>query len=211
MKTVGDRILCEVRGTGEEVIIPISAIRNHKQSRSSVEEFDKAFAQRKAEEEAAAKKAEKAEEARQQSEAFKIINKEKGRIISGTYPILTKLTVQFIYHLCIRCNVKLGFTESFNRLISDFLDSKGEIKLPKLSADEQVDEIVLVQMSSDERKDFEAFEIEYVSNFAGKIIHSFDKNEYPNFSDHLIQILYHLCKKCNIKIGFRHRFNLLVD
>jgi hypothetical protein len=199
IETVGDRILCEVRGTGEEVIIPISAIKNHNQSRSSVEEFDKAFAQRKA-------AAEKAEEVRQQSEAFKILNKEKGKIISGTYPILTKLTLQFIYHLCIRCNVKLGFTEAFNRLLSDFLDPKGEIKMLKFS-----DEICLVEMSSEEQANFKEFETEYTSNFAGTIIHCFDKNEYPDFSDHLIRILYHLCKRCNIKIGFKHRFNLLVD
>ena len=96
--------------------------------------------------------------------SFKNHQKRLGRLqvppnLQKYYPEFSEHLLQILYHLSVRCNVKIGFKYRFNRLVFRLLKFGDQIKfsLPQLSEQEQVT--------------FEAFKTKYNDEMVGKVIH----------------------------------------
>ncbi len=151
-------IKCQIRGTPEEVIIPISAIVNHIPSKKDVSEYDEKLAQQKAKEKAARD----AEEAKQQSEAYKAQMKERGKIVSFPqiqyhYPLFSDASMKALFLLCKRFQIALEFTYQFNLIVR---------RLVCLGDQSRFDS---QEFSEEYQKDFEAFLEKYMDQFVGRV------------------------------------------
>lgn len=188
-------IRCQIRGTDEEVVIPISAIVNHMPSRKDVDEYLKKLAQQQAEKEAA-----RAAEEAERLEKKRIADiKKRSAVLPPTYPRLSDFFLQILFNLCMTKGVVIGFTLEFNHLFLELLsfDEERQTGLPG--------------MSEGNSPDFESFKKKYNECFAGKFIYPRPQPKYyPLLSDHLLQILYHLSVRCNIAIQLEYAFNLIV-
>ena len=168
-------IKCQIRGTPEEVIIPISAIVNHIPSKKDVSEYDEKLAQQKAKEKAARD----AEEAKQQSEAYKAQMKERGKIVSFPqiqrhYPLFSDASMKALFILCKRFQIALERTYQFNLIIFRLI-CLGDQSL--YSPPEIVEE---------DQKDFEAFMEIYMNQFVGRgIVSNTIRFQLSTLPDHL--------------------------
>jgi hypothetical protein len=152
-------IKCQIRGTGEEVTIPISAIVNHIPSRKDVAEYDQKIAQQKDEEKAAID----AKAAAEASDAFKDQMRQRGAIVDKSspqryYPLLSDHLLQILYHLSVRCKVKIGFEYKFNLLIFRLLSFGDQSQFP------------LPQLSEEKKTEFESFKTKYNNEMVGRVI-----------------------------------------
>jgi hypothetical protein len=168
-------IRCQISGTNEEVIIPISAIVNHIPSRKDVSQYDEKLAQQKAKEKAARD----AEEAKQQSDAYKAQMKERGKIVSFPqiqrhYPLFSEVSMKVLFLLCKRFGIALEFTYQFNLLVRRLVCLGDQsIYFP-------------LELSEEDQEDFMAFMETYMNQFVGRVIVSNTiRFQQSNLPDHL--------------------------
>jgi hypothetical protein len=188
-------IRCQIRGTDEEVVIPISAIVNHMPSRKDVDEYLKKLAQQQAEKEAA-----RAAEEAERLEKKRIADiKKRSAVLPPTYPRLSDFFLQILFNLCMTKRVVIGFTLEFNLLFLEHLNFDEERQTG------------LSGISEENSPNFEIFKKKYNECFADKFIYPRPQPKYyPLLSEHLLQILYHLSVRCNIAIQLEYAFNLIV-
>ena len=148
-----------VQGTDERVIIPIVNVITHATTRDDVESYHKDLERKKQLE----KEKTKAKAALEASDAFKEQMRQKGAIVDYSkpqrnYPVFSDHLLQILYHLSVRCNVKIGFKYRFNLLVFRLLSFGSQIRfqLPQLSEEEQVT--------------FEAFKTKYNNEMIGRVI-----------------------------------------
>ena len=152
-------IKCQIRGTDEEDIIPISAILQHMISKKDKNEYDEKLAQQKANEKAARD----AEEARKYSEDYKAQMSERGEIVSFPgmqryYPLFTPEFMIILFLLCKRFEIKIGFGYRFNLIVDRLRYFVGNSDfLPQLEEDKDA---------------FEAFVEKYMTQIVGRVIRS---------------------------------------
>jgi hypothetical protein len=174
-------IRCKIRGTDEEVIIPISAIVNHILSKKDVSQYDENLAQQKAKEKAARD----AKEAKQQSEAFKAQMKERGKIasfkqIQRHYPLFSEVSMKVLFLLCKRFGIALESTHQFNLLVRRLvcLGDQSIYSPPELAEEDQ--------------KAFMVFMETYMNQFVGLVIVSntirFQQSNLPDNKRGLFEI-----------------------
>jgi hypothetical protein len=180
-------IKCQIRGTDEEVVIPISAILNHIPPRKDVDEYDEKLAQEKAKEKATRD----AEEAQQQSEAYKAQMMERGEIIAfpkiqRDYPLFNPEFMLILFFICKKNGIEIGFGYRFNlivrRLVCFVRRSKSQRdqpgsppqNLPKEynKALEFFMKKSTSQFPEEDIKAFEAFVDKYMTQFVGRVIRS---------------------------------------
>jgi hypothetical protein len=156
-----DSFVFLVQGTEERVIIPIGNIMTHTTTRDEVESYNKNLERKKQLEKAKAE----AKAALEASEDFKKQMRQKGEIVDKSkpqrnYPFLSDHLLQILYHLSVRCNVKIGFKYRFNLLVFRLLSFgyQTHFQLPQLSEEEQVN--------------FEAFKTKYNNEMVGRVIRS---------------------------------------
>ena len=150
-------IRCQIRGTDEVVIIPISAIVNHILSKKDVSQYDENLAKQKAKEKAARD----TEEAKQQSEAYKAQMKERGKIVSfpqiqRNYPLLSEVSMKVLFLLCKRFGIALDFTYQFNLLVRRLVCIGDQSNFQELAEEDQ--------------EAFMAFMERYMNQFVGRVI-----------------------------------------
>ncbi len=168
-------IRCQIRGTDEQVIISISAIVNHIPSKKDVSQYDEKIAQEKANEKAARD----AEEAKQQSEAYKAQMMERGNIVEfpkmqRNYPLFSEVSMKILFLLCKRFGTGLEFTRLFNRIVRRIRHLGDQSRFPS------------VELSEADQKDFEAFKEKYMTKFVGRVIVSNTiRFQQSNLPDHL--------------------------
>lgn len=168
-------IKCQIRGTLEEVIIPISSIVTHILSKNDVSQYDENLAQKKAEEKVALA----AEEAKQHSEAYKTQMRERGEIvgfpkIQRNYPLFSKVSMKVLFLLCKRFEIALDFSYKFNLLVRRLvcLGDQSIYSPPELAEEDQ--------------KAFMAFMETYMNQFVGRVIVSNTiRFQQSNLPDHL--------------------------
>jgi len=166
-------IRCQIRGTPEEVIIPISAIVTHILSKKDVSQYDENLAQNKAEEKAARD----AEEAKQHSEAYKIEMRERGDIvgfpkIQRHYPLFSEVSMKVLFLLCKRFGIALDFSYKFNLLVRRLVCLGDQSEFQELAEEDQ--------------KAFMAFMEKYMDQFVGRVIVSKTvRFQQSNLPDHL--------------------------
>jgi len=166
-------IRCQIRGTPEEVIIPISAIVTHILSKKDVSQYDENLAQKKAEEKAVRD----AEEAKQHSEAYKTQMRERGEIvgfpkIQRNYPLFSEVSMKVLFLLCKRFGIALDFSYKFNLLVR---------RLVCL-----VDQSEFQELVEEDQKAFIAFMEKYMDQFVGRVIVSKTvRFQQSNLPDHL--------------------------
>jgi hypothetical protein len=177
-------IRCQIRGTDEEVIISISAIVNHIPSKKDVSQYDKKIAQEKAKEKAARD----AEEAKQQSEAYKAKMRKQGEIVSfpqiqRNYPLFSEVSMKVLFLLCKRFGIALEFTYRFNLIVRRLvcLGDQSIYSPPELAEEDQ--------------EAFMAFRERYVNQFVGRVIVSntirFQQSNLPDKLRGLFEIHCH--------------------
>jgi len=180
-------IRCQIRGTDEEVIIPISAIVNHIPPRKDIDEFLKNLAQQQAEEKAACD----ADEAKQQSEAYKAQMMERGKIIAfpkiqRNYPLFTPEFMLILFLICKKIRIEIGFGYRFNlivrRLVCFVRRSESQHDKPSSPSQNLPEkynkalkdfmEKCRSQFPEEDIKAFEAFVEKYMTQFVGRVIRS---------------------------------------
>jgi hypothetical protein len=168
-------IRCQIRGTDEVVIIPISAIVNHILSKKDVSQYDENLAQQKAKEKAARD----SEEAKKQSEDYKAQMRKRGEIVSylqiqRNYPLFSEVSMKVLFLLCKWFGIALDFTYQFNLLVRRLvcLGDQSIYSSPQLAEEDQ--------------EAFMAFMEKYMNQIVGRVILSntirFQQSTLP---DHL--------------------------
>jgi hypothetical protein len=172
-------IMCQIRGTDEVVIIPISAIMNHILSKKDVSQYDEKIAQEKANEKAARD----AEEANQQSDAYKAQMRKRGEIasfpqIQRNYPLFSEVSMKVLFLLCKRFGIALDFTYQFNLLVRRLVCVGDQSKFQELAEEDQ--------------EVFMAFMERYMNQFVGLVIVSntirFQQSNLPDNKRGLFEI-----------------------
>jgi hypothetical protein len=175
-------IRCQIRGTDEVVIIPISAIVNHILSKKDVSQYDEKLAQQKAKEKAARD----AEEAKQQTDDYKAQMRKRGEIVSFpqiqlNYPLFSEVSMKFLFFLCKRFGIALDFTYQFNLLVRRLVCLGDQSNFQELSEEDQ--------------EAFMAFMERYINQFVGRVIVSntirFQQSNLPDKLRGLFEIHCH--------------------
>ncbi len=166
-----------VQETDEQVIIPIVNIITHATTRDDIESYKKDL-ERKA------------------SEELKKQMRQKGELVKygpqRNYPVLSDHLLQILYHLSVRCNVKIGFKYLFNLLVFRLLSFGSQIRfqLPQLSEEEQVT--------------FEAFKTKYNNEMVGRVIRSrkarFQSPEPSGILEGLKRLFEYYCNLFELRI-----------
>jgi hypothetical protein len=173
-------IRCQIRGTDKEVIIPISAIVNHIPPRKDVDEYLEKLAQQQA-----------AEEAQQQSEAYKVQMMKRGEICAfpkkqRNYPLFTPEFILILFILCKRFGIEISFGYRFNlivrRLVCFVHRSEYQHDQPSSPSQNLPEEYnkalkdfmekCTSQFPEEDIKAFEAFVEKYMTQFVGRVIRS---------------------------------------
>lgn len=168
-------IMCQIRGADEKVIVPISAIVNHIPSKKDVSQYDENLAQQKANEKAARD----AEEAKQQSEAYKAQMRERGEIISfpqiqRNYPFFSEVSMKVLFFLCKRFGIALDFTYQLNLIVRRLVCLGDQSRFPS------------VELTEEDQEAFMAFMERYMNQFVGRVIVSNTiRFQQSNLPDHL--------------------------
>lgn len=182
-------IRCQIRGTSEEVIIPISAIVKHMISEKEKNEYDEKLAQEKAKEKATRD----AEEAKQHSEAYKAQMMERGKIcafpkIQRNYPLFTPEFMLILFFICKKNGIEIGFGYRFNLIVrrlvcfvrrSESKHDQPTSPSPSQNLPEEYNKALkdfmdkcTSQFPEEDIKAFEAFVEKYMTQFVGRVIRS---------------------------------------
>jgi hypothetical protein len=173
----------EIRGTSENVTIPLSDIITHVPTKSELISYDNVLEKKKNEEVAKAQENESAEA----SEVYKEQMIERGVIVSFPniqrhYPNFSIPTLQVLFLLCRRFKIVPDFTYQFNLLVFRLLSlgDQSMFPFPHLSEEDQID--------------FEASKKEYRTKMVGCVIKSktgrFQASSLP---DHLRRLFEYHC------------------
>jgi len=180
-------IKCHIRGTEEEVIIPISAIEKHMISEKEKNEYDEKLTQQKAKEKATRD----AQEAKQHSEAYKDQMMERGEIIAfpkiqRNYPLFTPEFMLILFFICKKIGIEIGFGYRFNLIVRRLVcfvrrsesqhdqPSSPSQNLPEKynKAHKDFMEKCTSQFPEEDIKAFEVFVEKYMTQFVGRVIRS---------------------------------------
>lgn len=176
-------IRCQISGTNEEVIIPISAIVNHIPSSIYINQYNQKLAEKKAEE----KLAIDAKAAAEASEAYRQQMINRGSIVGPLeiqhyYPSFSIGSLQALSQLCKKFGIVPDFTHVFN-LIVDRFQKFGDHS-----------SFAIQQLSEDDQKSFDAFLKKYMNEIVGRVIRSktarFKQSKLPV---HLFRVFEYYC------------------
>ena len=149
-----------VQGTEERVVIPIVNIITHTTTREDVESYQRNLEREKK----LQKEKDEAKAALEACEEFKNQMKQRGKLAKEgpqrNYPVLSDHLLQILFHLSVKCNVKIGFKYRFNLLVFRLLSFGSQIRFQ------------LPQLSEEERVNFEAFKTKYNNKMVGRVIRS---------------------------------------
>ncbi len=159
-------IRCQIRGTDEVVIIPISAILTHILSNNDLYQYDENLA----------------------SEACKAKMRKRGEIVSfpqiqRNYPIFSEVSMKVLFLLCKRFGIALEFTYRFNLIVRRLvcLGDQSIYSPPELAEEDQ--------------EAFMAFMERYMNQFVGRVIVSntirFQQSNLPDKLRGLFEIYCH--------------------
>lgn len=113
-------IRCQIRGTPEVDVIPISAILNHMPSRKDIINYDE----------------------KQQSDAYNAQMRKRGEIVSfpqiqRNYPLFSEVSMKILFFLCKRFGIALDFTYQFNLLVRRLVCLGDQSNFQELAEEDQ--------------------------------------------------------------------------